>query len=63
MSGKTADSILQRRRRANTGVLEEVWEGDLERECYEEPCDLEEAREIFEDDEKTVCINQCSSLT
>lgn len=56
MSGETADSILQRHRRANTGMFEELREGDLERECLEEPCDLEEAREFFEDDEKTVCI-------
>lgn len=31
-------------------------EGDLERECIEEICVLEEAREIFENDEKTVSI-------
>lgn len=27
---------------------------NLERECYEERCSLEEAREVFEDQEKTV---------
>lgn len=31
-------------------------EGNLERECLEEACDLEEAREVFENDEKTVGI-------
>lgn len=55
MSSETADGVLQRHRRANTGVFEELREGDLERECLEEQCDLEEAREFFEDDEKTVC--------
>lgn len=56
VSGETAASVLQRHRRANTGMFEELREGDLERECLEESCDLEEAREFFEDDEKTVCI-------
>ncbi|XP_074853736.1 transmembrane gamma-carboxyglutamic acid protein 4 isoform X2 [Carettochelys insculpta] len=28
--------------------------GNLERECYEEPCNYEEAREIFEDPDKTM---------
>lgn len=56
MSGGTANGVLQRHRRANTGMFEELREGNLERECLEESCDLEEAREYFEDDEKTVCI-------
>lgn len=49
-----ADTVLQRYRRANTGVFEEVFEGNLERECMEEKCSIEEARETFENDEKTV---------
>lgn len=28
--------------------------GDLERECVEEKCNFEEAREVFENTEKTV---------
>ena len=28
----------------------------MERECVEEVCDREEAREIFEHEEKTVCL-------
>lgn len=56
LSGETADSVLRRHKRSNTGVFEELLEGNLERECLEEACDLEEAREVFENDEKTVSI-------
>uniref|UniRef100_A0A672YQZ6 Coagulation factor IX n=1 Tax=Sphaeramia orbicularis TaxID=375764 RepID=A0A672YQZ6_9TELE len=61
-----ANSVLQRQKRENTGFFEEFLQGDLERECIEEKCDLEEARETFENDEKTVDIclvygNQCTS--
>nr|XP_023690948.1 uncharacterized protein LOC111855790 [Paramormyrops kingsleyae] len=45
-----AHSVLHRPRRANTGLLEELKQGNLERECIEEVCDYEEAREVFEDD-------------
>ncbi|XP_016114852.1 coagulation factor X-like [Sinocyclocheilus grahami] len=48
-----ASSVLQRVRRANSGFLEEMKRGNLERECIEEICDYEEAREVFEDDTKT----------
>ncbi|XP_078513827.1 coagulation factor X-like isoform X2 [Lissotriton helveticus] len=47
-----ATSILGRGKRANY-LLEEVWEGNLERECNEELCSFEEAREYFENDNKT----------
>uniref|UniRef100_A0A3B3UKU8 trypsin n=1 Tax=Poecilia latipinna TaxID=48699 RepID=A0A3B3UKU8_9TELE len=49
-----AASVLRRWRRANSGFLEELKQGNLQRECIEEICDYEEAREVFEDDEKTV---------
>ncbi|XP_056625202.1 coagulation factor IXa [Triplophysa dalaica] len=49
-----ADSILWRRRRENTGLFEEFLMGNVERECIEEKCVREEAREAFEDDEKTM---------
>lgn len=49
-----ANSVLRRSRRANSGFLEEVKGGNLERECIEEVCDYEEAREVFEDDDLTV---------
>uniref|UniRef100_A0A3B4AY71 Coagulation factor IX n=1 Tax=Periophthalmus magnuspinnatus TaxID=409849 RepID=A0A3B4AY71_9GOBI len=67
LTTQSAHDVLQRHKRHNTGLLEEVLEGNLERECIEEKCDLEEARETFENDEKTVhfCVvsdgNQCAS--
>ncbi|KAG7225761.1 hypothetical protein INR49_014412, partial [Caranx melampygus] len=54
LSGQAADSVLLRHKRHNTGLFEEFLQGDLERECMEETCDLEEARETFENDEKTM---------
>ncbi|KAG7215628.1 hypothetical protein INR49_021983 [Caranx melampygus] len=50
---EAASAVLQRWRRANSGFLEELKQGNLERECVEEICDYEEAREVFEDDGKT----------
>ncbi|XP_016297190.1 coagulation factor X [Sinocyclocheilus anshuiensis] len=47
-----ASQVLSRRRRANT-MFEEVKKGNMERECVEERCSYEEAREIFEDVKKT----------
>ncbi|KAI1899677.1 hypothetical protein AGOR_G00064240 [Albula goreensis] len=48
-----ASTVLQRSRRANSFLLEEILKGNLERECYEERCNYEEAREYFEDIPKT----------
>ncbi|KAJ8350848.1 hypothetical protein SKAU_G00259780 [Synaphobranchus kaupii] len=48
-----ANAILQRPRRSNSFLLEEILQGSLERECYEERCNYEEAREHFEDLPKT----------
>ncbi|KAM9738148.1 coagulation factor VII-like isoform 2-T2 [Menidia menidia] len=42
-----------RRRRYNSGWLEELQKGDLKRECVEEKCTFEEAREVFEHTELT----------
>lgn len=42
-----------RAKRANS-PFEELKRGNLERECVEEICDNEEAREVFEADDKTV---------
>uniref|UniRef100_A0A8D2J5L2 Coagulation factor IX n=1 Tax=Varanus komodoensis TaxID=61221 RepID=A0A8D2J5L2_VARKO len=47
-------TVLYRHRRYNTGRLEEVVPGNLERECMEEKCSYEEAREVFENDQKTM---------
>lgn len=52
---RDASQILSRRRRANQ-VFEEWKQGNMERECIEERCSYEEAREIFEDVTKTVCL-------
>ncbi|XP_063809195.1 vitamin K-dependent protein Z [Pseudophryne corroboree] len=52
LSAENANKIIQRSRRANF-MIEELWQGNLEKECYEEICSYEEARETFEDKEKT----------
>ncbi|XP_065499649.1 coagulation factor IX [Caloenas nicobarica] len=54
IENKEASSILHRRKRANSNRLEEVIPGNLERECIEEKCSFEEAREVFENTEKTM---------
>ncbi|KAM3827443.1 coagulation factor IX-like [Vipera latastei] len=51
-----ASSVLHRYRRYNTGHLEELRQGNLERECIEEICSFEEAREVFEDEAQTVAF-------
>ncbi|XP_041845861.1 coagulation factor IXa [Melanotaenia boesemani] len=68
LSSPTADSVLRRHKRYNSGFFEELLKGNLERECLEEKCDLEEARETFENNEKTMAFwvgymdgNQCKS--
>ncbi|XP_059805990.1 coagulation factor X-like isoform X2 [Hypanus sabinus] len=52
MTKPSALQLLSRIRRANS-FPEELREGNLERECVEETCSKEEAREAFEDDAKT----------
>ncbi|XP_072245571.1 transmembrane gamma-carboxyglutamic acid protein 1 [Leuresthes tenuis] len=47
-----AHSVLSRLRRANY-LLEEMKPGNIQRECREEICTYEEAREAFENEEKT----------
>ncbi|XP_040907271.1 coagulation factor IXb [Toxotes jaculatrix] len=55
VSQEAAHTVLHRQRRHNSGHLEEVLQKDnLERECKEEVCSMEEAREVFENDEKTM---------
>lgn len=53
-----AHGILNRLKRANSGWFEELKTGNLERECLEEKCSFEEAREVFEHTEATVSITQ-----
>uniref|UniRef100_A0A672MKQ9 Vitamin K-dependent protein Z-like n=1 Tax=Sinocyclocheilus grahami TaxID=75366 RepID=A0A672MKQ9_SINGR len=57
-SRQRASVLLLRSRRANAFLLEEILQGNLERECFEERCNKEEARECFENDQKTVCCNK-----
>ncbi|XP_055991440.1 vitamin K-dependent protein S [Sorex fumeus] len=52
LSRQDASQVLVRKRRANS-MLEEAREGNLERECIEEICNKEEAREIFENHPET----------
>uniref|UniRef100_A0A4W3JIM7 Vitamin K-dependent protein S n=1 Tax=Callorhinchus milii TaxID=7868 RepID=A0A4W3JIM7_CALMI len=52
LSHPHASQFLSRRRRAN-GIFEESKKGNLERECVEEFCNKEEAREVFENDLET----------
>ncbi|XP_024276715.1 transmembrane gamma-carboxyglutamic acid protein 1 isoform X1 [Oncorhynchus tshawytscha] len=49
-----ANSVLSRQRRDNSYLLEEIRQGNIQRECREEICTYEEAREAFENDEKTL---------
>ncbi|XP_021121959.1 vitamin K-dependent protein C isoform X2 [Heterocephalus glaber] len=67
-SSQRAHQVLRIQKRANT-FLEEVRPGNLERECYEEVCDFEEAKEIFQNVDDTLDFwstyfdgDQCISL-
>uniref|UniRef100_A0A8D0GMS6 Coagulation factor VII n=1 Tax=Sphenodon punctatus TaxID=8508 RepID=A0A8D0GMS6_SPHPU len=48
-----ANNLLQRQKRANS-PFEELKEGSLERECFEEICSFEEVNEIFKDEKRTM---------
>lgn len=50
---EAAQFLRQRQRRAYQ-IFEETKQGHLERECVEEHCSKEEAREVFENDPETV---------
>lgn len=57
-SDPTQAHMLLRSRRANS-FLEELKPASMERECVEEKCDFEEAREIFQTREATVwCLTR-----
>ncbi|RMC06570.1 hypothetical protein DUI87_16007 [Hirundo rustica rustica] len=49
---ENANKFFERTKRANS-FFEEMKQGNIERECNEERCSKEEAREAFEDQEKT----------
>lgn len=53
LPANAAHSVLRRLPRANS-MLEELKQGNIQRECRDEVCTYEEAREAFENDEKTV---------
>ncbi|KAM6893015.1 protein Z, vitamin K-dependent plasma glycoprotein b isoform 2-T2 [Lycodopsis pacificus] len=48
--------VFLRSRRANMYLVEEILQGNLERECHEERCSYEEAREYFENTAKTIAF-------
>lgn len=51
---QASSAAFLRSKRANMYLVEEMLQGNLERECIEEICSYEEAREYFEDTAKTV---------
>lgn len=51
---QASSTAFLRSKRANMFLVEEMLQGNLERECIEEICSYEEAREYFEDTAKTV---------
>ncbi|KAK5855631.1 hypothetical protein PBY51_007291 [Eleginops maclovinus] len=53
LEGQAASSFLSRSLLYNSWDFEIVVSDDLERECIEEQCSYEEAREVFEDDTQT----------
>uniref|UniRef100_A0A8C2RNJ6 Vitamin K-dependent protein C n=1 Tax=Capra hircus TaxID=9925 RepID=A0A8C2RNJ6_CAPHI len=54
-SSQRAHQVLRIRKRANS-FLEELRPGSVERECSEEVCEFEEAREIFQNTEDTMAF-------
>ncbi|XP_006877907.1 PREDICTED: vitamin K-dependent protein C-like [Chrysochloris asiatica] len=54
-NGKRAHQVLRIHKRSNT-FLEELMAGNLERECMEETCNLEEAQEIFKNVDDTLAF-------
>uniref|UniRef100_A0A452GLF7 Uncharacterized protein n=1 Tax=Gopherus agassizii TaxID=38772 RepID=A0A452GLF7_9SAUR len=68
LSAPEAAQFLRQRQRRAYQIFEETKQGHLERECVEELCNKEEAREVFENDPETDYFypkyldlpNQCS---
>lgn len=54
LRAREAAQFLRPRQRRAYQVFEEAKQGHLERECVEEVCSKEEAREVFENDPETV---------
>ncbi|XP_067419742.1 growth arrest-specific protein 6 isoform X1 [Emydura macquarii macquarii] len=57
---EAAQFLRQRQRRAYQ-IFEETKQGHLERECVEELCGKEEAREVFENDPETIPLTSSTS--
>lgn len=55
-ASEAAQFLRPRLKRANH-IFEETKQGHLERECVEEKCSKEEAREVFENDPETVSMS------
>ncbi|XP_068124314.1 growth arrest-specific protein 6 isoform X2 [Hyperolius riggenbachi] len=53
LPAKEAAQFLHRRMKRANHIFEETKQGHLERECVEEQCNKEEAREVFENDPET----------
>ncbi|XP_030669605.1 growth arrest-specific protein 6 isoform X2 [Nomascus leucogenys] len=53
LPAREATQFLRPRQRRAFQVFEEAKQGHLERECVEELCSREEAREVFENDPET----------
>uniref|UniRef100_A0A7M4EGC1 Proline rich and Gla domain 4 n=1 Tax=Crocodylus porosus TaxID=8502 RepID=A0A7M4EGC1_CROPO len=56
-SEKEANLFLKRHLLSNRFDFEVFTPGDVERECFEELCNYEEAREFFVDPDKTVIVS------
>ncbi|XP_059809912.1 transmembrane gamma-carboxyglutamic acid protein 2 [Hypanus sabinus] len=54
MDEREAATFLNRKLLYNSWDFELLTPGNVERECYEEVCNYEEAREIYEDDKATL---------
>lgn len=50
-------SLISRQKRSNADDEETKLPANLERECLEEVCNYEEAREVFQDNYRTVSLN------
>jgi len=48
VSREVANSFLSRTRRENGNIFEEMASGNLERECVEEICSIEEFHEVYD---------------
>ncbi|XP_075056266.1 growth arrest-specific protein 6 [Mixophyes fleayi] len=53
LSSKEAAQFLRHRQKRENSIFEEAKQGHLERECVEEKCSNEEAREVFENNPET----------